>query len=55
MVNLRSLSSGLAASSNDNINCDEAEAVVIQFKLDCKIVDNCSIKRKDQVLEQYLQ
>ena len=49
MVNLQSLSSGLTASSNDNI--DEVEAVgnSIQVELDCKIVDNCSIKRKDQV------
>ena len=51
MVNLQSLSSGLTASSNDNINCDEAEAIgnSIQVKLDCKIADNCSIKRKDKV------
>lgn len=51
MVNLRSLSSGLTASSNDNINCDEAETVgnSTQVKLDCKIVGNCSIKRKGQV------
>ena len=51
MVNLQSLSSSLTASSNNNINCDEAEAVgnSIQVKLDCKIVDNCSVKRKDQV------
>ena len=51
MVNLQSLSSAITVSSNDNINCDEAEAVgnSIQVKLDCKIVDNCFIKRKDQV------
>lgn len=51
MVNLQSLSSSLTESSNDNINCDEAEAVgnLNRVKLDCKIADNCSIKRKDQV------
>ena len=51
MVNLQSLSFGVTASSNDNINCDEAEVVgnSIQVKLDCKIIDNCSIKWKDQV------
>ena len=50
MVNL-SLLSGLTASSNDNLNCHEAESVgnTIQVKLDCKIVDICSIKWKDQV------
>ena len=32
----------------NNISCDEAEAVgvSIQVKLDCGIVDNCSIKKK---------
>ena len=51
MVNLQSLSSSLTESSNDNINCDEAEAVdnLNRVKLDCKIADNCSIKRKAQV------
>ena len=49
MVNLQSLPSGLTAISNDNINYDKQKLLVIQFKLDSKIVDNCSIKRNDQV------
>ena len=51
MVNLQSLLSVLTASSNDNLNCHEGEAVgnAIQVKLDCKIVDIYSIKWKDQV------
>ena len=36
--------------SNDNISCNEAKTVgnLIQVQLDCKLVYNCSIKRKDQ-------
>ena len=41
IVNLQSFSSGLTATKQ--------KLLAIQSKLDCKIVDNCSMKRKDHV------
>ena len=48
---LRSLSSGLTATENDNIKCDDAESVVknIHAGLDNVCVENGKIRRKDQV------
>ena len=48
---LRSLSTGLVAMEDDNINCDKAELVgkAIQTKLDGAPIFNCTIKRKDQI------
>ena len=48
--NLRSLSSGVTATSDD-INCDQAERVgeQIQEQLDNMKFDNITIKRKDQI------
>lgn len=55
---LRSLSSGLAASDGDGVNCDEAEIVgsAIQKRLDGVTVDKASIPRSQQVKSlQHLQ
>ena len=48
---LRSLSSGLAAKETDKVNCDDAEQVGqhIQASLNGVCVENCKIKRNDQV------
>ena len=47
---LRSLESGAAATEEDNINCDDAEAVGkrIQTSLDDKNFDELKMRRKDQ-------
>ena len=46
---LRSLESGAAATEEDNINCDDAEAVGkrIQTSLDNKNFDELEMRRKD--------
>ena len=46
---LRSLSSGLMASDDDGINCDDAESVgeLIQKKLDGVTIEDATISRKD--------
>lgn len=48
---LRSLSSGLAAKETDKVNCDDAEQVGqnIQASLNGVCVENCKIKRNDQI------
>jgi hypothetical protein len=48
---LRSLSSEITATSEDNINCDDAENVgtSIQKKLDTLSIEDCKIKRTNQV------
>ena len=48
---LKSLTTGLSASDDQKINCDEAESVglAIQRKLDNACVEDASIKRNDQV------
>ena len=56
--NLRSLTSGLTSSDEDQINCDNAELVGyrIQKSLDNVSIDSASIKRNDQVRTlEYLQ
>lgn len=51
VVKLRSLASGLTASENDGINCDETEKVgtEIQRSMDNQPVSNATIKRKQMV------
>ena len=51
MQEFQSLSSGLTASSADNILCDNCESIgeTVQRKLDGVAFDQCSIKRNDQV------
>ena len=48
---LRSLSSGLTATEDDNVNCDNVEEVgrKIQKKLDNVCMEDATIKRSDQV------
>ena len=48
---LRSLSSGLTATEDDNVNCDDVEEVgrKIQKKLDNVCIEDATIKRSDQV------
>ena len=48
---LRSLSTSLAATKEDNINCDEAEIVgeAIQTKLSGAEILSCTIQCKDQI------
>ena len=52
---LRSLSSGLTATDEDGINCDDAEAVgqLIQKQLHGVSVEEASIARKNQALMLY--
>ena len=48
---LRSLSTGLTASENDNINCDDAENVgyQLQKKLDGVCFEQVTMKRSEQI------
>ena len=50
-ITLRSISSGLAATPEDGVNCDDAENIgeAIQICMDNTIFAEISIKRKDQV------
>lgn len=51
LTDLRSLSSGLTASEEDRINCDDAENVgqAIHIKLDGVCFENAKLKRSDQI------
>ena len=51
MEALRSLSTGLTASNDDKINCDDTENVGIQIqkKLDGVCFEEISMKRNDQI------